>query len=438
MLLDEKLQTIDNTSKIISTAFNKAYKYALSNPTIKLSSFVSRKLEIVDDMDDVFAQLLALMTTAKLHEKKIDETDIVYVKLIESFYNLNNISDGIIKLSFSYGDCDKARKALISELELILRGKYFPNGYNQEAIHMFLEVKKCFGESHERDLNIDIVKNDIYCKMFCAIEYADNIFNKSSSMAILKDIKIKREVILDFISAYLIFNGHNIEDRTKIDKNDINIDELATFVAISLSQVLYLEAYSNTYDFFFDNYNESIDFKYKELLDKEKEVRSENLTLQDNLQNVLNENDELRRRISKLESELQKSQSNNKELFELRSYIFNNQDEYKDYTAEELDINLEHLEGKKIVCFGGNASWISSMSKEFNDWIFVSAESINFDPSILKDSDLVVIKATHISHAMYYRIMANLNENTAVKFINNTNVSRVKKELSVLDTELLQ
>lgn len=429
LILDEYCDSLDNIMSVISKAFNKAYKYAISNSIIKLSSFQKRKLNPENSIDDIFSECLCLLLTAMINDKKIDVNDIAYMVLMEGFYGINKVEGGLTKSQFSYENCKKSRKTLINELELIIRGKYFKLGYNSEGLHDFLEEKRCFGDTDERKLHVSRIKDDIYCKMYCSIEYTDIILGKTNAGALLKDVEIKKEVVKDFINAYLVLNGHDKPKQDiEINKNDVNLEELSTYVAMSVIQALYIEAYGNTYRFFFENYNDNINAKYKELLNEDRDVKKNNLKLQDENEKVKSENEELKRRLSKLEKELEKSKTNNKELFELRNYIFNNQED--ETNIEEENINLEYLKGKKVVCFGGNKAWISSMSKEF-DWTFIPADIMNFDATILKDSDIVFIKATHISHAMYYKVIANLGEETEIKFINNNNINRIKEELSL-------
>lgn len=428
IILDEHCDSVDNIISIISSAFSKTYKYAMSNSIIKLSSFRKRKLNPKNSIDDIFSEFLCLLLTAMLNGKKVDTNDEDYIILMKGFYGLNRVESGLTKSQFSYENCKKARKTVINELELIIRGRYFKLGYNMEGLHNFLEEKQCFGDLDDRKLDVSKVKDDIYCKMHCSIEYTDIILGKTNAGALLKDVEIKKEVVKDFINAYLVMSGYdNIKEDIEINKNDINLEELSTYVAMSVIQALYIESYNNTYSFFFENYNDNINAKYKELLNEVRDVKKNNLKLQDENEKVKLENEELKRRLSKLERELEKSKTNNKELFELRNYIFNNQEDETNIIEE--NINLKYLEGKKVVCFGGNKAWISSMSKEF-DWAFVPADAINFDAAILKDADIVFIKATHISHAMYYKVIANLGEETKIKFINNNNITRIKEELS--------
>lgn len=428
LILDEQCGSFDNIMSVISKAFNKTYKYAMSNSIIRLSSFKKRKINSNDSIDNIFSEILCLLAIAMIYGKKIDTDDEMFSSLMESLLALEAVDNGLVKLQFSHENCKKDRKSLINELELILRGKYFYTGYNIEGLHDFLEEKRCFGNTGNRKLYTSRTKDDIYCKMYCSIEYTDGILGKTNAGALLKDIEIKKDVVKDFINAYLVLNGYDDQEQDiTISKNDINLEELSTYVAVSIIQALYLEAYGNTYKFFFENYNDNINAKYKELLNEGRDVKKNNLKLQDENEKVKIENEELKRRLSKLEKELEKSKTNNKELFELRNYIFNNQEDETNIIEE--NINLKYLEGKKAVCFGGNKAWISSMSKEF-DWAFVPADAINFDAAILKDADIVFIKATHISHAMYYKVIANLGEETEIKFINNNNINRIKEELS--------
>lgn len=426
MILDEYAQSKDNLITVIKTAFNKSYKYAISNTTIKLSSFLRRKIDFKDSIDNIFAEHLAMLMTARIYGKKIDEEDEGYVSLMHTFYELNNIDNGSLKTVFSYMNCNKSRKSAIDKLELAIRGKFYKNGYNVEGLHDFLEVKGCFGGLGNRDLQLSRVKENIYCKMYCAIEYTDTIVNKVNAGALLNDIEVKRETIKDFINSYLVLDGYNDKDSI-INIEDINLEELATYVAICAMQTLYIESYDNTYKFFFENFNDNINVKYKDLLNEGKEIKKSNLKLQDENEKLKIEIEELKRKLDKSNKEAEESKANNKELFELRNYIFNNQEDIEDIKEENID--LDYLKDKKIVCFGGNKTWISNMSKEFDNWTFIPADAINFDTAILKGVDIVYIKATYISHSMYYKVISNIDSNTEIKFINNSNINRVKNEL---------
>lgn len=433
IILDELSNSTDNIVEIISYAFKKPYNYAISCSYIKLSSYCKKRILEVDDVDEMLAQMLAIIFMAYLYGKKIDEDDVIFVHMMYCFDTLKDKSNGSVKRNYSYQNCTKKMKALVNELELIIRSKYFTTGYNALGLHEFLEVKECFTNG---EVMVDKIKDDICCKISCAIEYADNILNKGESLSVLKGIEIKKDLVKDFINTYLIFSGYNTEEDIIIDKNDINLEELCIFLSVAISQSLYLESYGNAHKFFFDNYSEQMNIKYKELVDKEEDLRSHHTVVLDENEKLRLENEELRRKLIKMENALNKSQSNNKELFELRNYLFNNQEEYDDEVCVSKDdeIDLEYLNDKRVICFGGNKAWVSNMSKEFTNWTFIAAQSMNFDASILKDADIVFIKATYISHGMYYKVMANLNDKTEIRFINNTNINRIKKELGNIAT----
>lgn len=429
MLLDEYSQSVDNVVMILKTAFNKAYKYAVSNTIIKISSYSKRKVDLYDSVDNIFSEYLALLMTALIYGKKIDEEDEFYISMLEAFYGLDNISNGSLKTNFSYMNCSKERKSIIDKLELNIRGKFYESGYNVEGLHDFLEVKGCFGDIGDRRLHASKIKDDVYSKIYCAIEYANGILNKVNTEVLFKDIDIKKETVKDFINAYLIVNGYDYfkDEGSNIDIKEINLEELSLYVAVSLVQALYIESYEDTYRFFFENFDDAINVKYKNLLNEDREVKKTNLKLQDENEKLKIEVEELQRKLDKSNKEIEESKVNNKELFELRNYIFNNQEDIED--LEEENIDLDYLKDKKIVCFGGNKAWISNMSKEFDNWTFIPADAINFDTSILKDVDIVYIKATYISHSMYYKVIANMDSDTEIKFINNSNINRVKNEL---------
>lgn len=410
---------------IIEKAFSKAYKYVISNKTVKISSYMNRKLPKSISNDDLLSEFLAVVVFAMNYDNRLDKNDTYYYSLIQLLYQLRERELNGTNTGFKYDKSSKQRQKLINELELILRGRYYSDGYNTDGMHEFLEAKKCFDRIN-RTPNIDKIKNNVLYKIYCSTEYTDFLVDGGfNANELLQGIEIEKKLVKDVINTYLLLSGY--EENVEVKKEDIDIDEMATYVSISLLQLLFLEKYRESHEFFFKNYNENSNARYKELLNEVRDVKKNNLKLQDENEKVKLENEELKRRLSKLEKELEKSKTNNKELFELRNYIFNNQEDETNIIEE--NINLKYLECKKAVCFGGNKAWISSMSKEF-DWAFVPADAINFDAAILKDADIVFIKATHISHAMYYKVIANLGEETEIKFINNNNITRIKEELS--------
>lgn len=114
MLLDERARFFDNLEKLISSAFTKAYQYAISSTVINLDSYRVRKISPGISTDDMFSEFLCLMLTAAMYDKKVDEEDSFYNMLLNSFYSIKNIDNSMLKSVFSYENCSKNRKVIIN------------------------------------------------------------------------------------------------------------------------------------------------------------------------------------------------------------------------------------------------------------------------------------------------------------------------------------
>ncbi|HBF2503832.1 TPA: hypothetical protein KN168_004371, partial [Clostridioides difficile] len=60
---------------------------------------------------------------------------------------------------------------------------------------------------------------------------------------------------------------------------------------------------------------------------------------------------------------------------------------------------------------------------------FISADTINFNVNILDSYEYVFINTNYVGHAMYYKIIENLNENNKLRYINNINIDRAIRDI---------
>ncbi|MBQ8997127.1 MAG: hypothetical protein IJ086_15340 [Clostridium sp.] len=413
MVLDEQNGTQDNIVYILKNIYRKIYNYVVSVDKVKVSKYWLKHLRNSNSATNTCSEITVLIFMASFLGKEVDKTEGAYSLVATMFPHINSgkIQEDIVP-GAKYRECNKEMKLLVDKIESLIRNKRFVKGYNFDQMLIF--------PNNKSDLK-------------------DNVYDRLSSMSILSltsdalnigsllnNIEVGRETVKDIIANYLTV--YTSFDDNVLEVENIDMDELISFLYINMMQAMFIKLYNRTEEFFFDNYNENSITRQKILIEENRELKKKNLLLTDKNDQLQREIEELKRQLNKANKELEVSSSNNKELFELRNYIFNNQ-EVEEFNDVQEDYKLDYLDGKKVVCFGGTSSWISNMTNEFK-WSFIPASNINFDTSILKDVDIIIIKATYISHGMYYKIISNMCESASIKFINGSNINKIKYELS--------
>lgn len=147
---------------------------------------------------------------------------------------------------------------------------------------------------------------------------------------------------------------------------------------------------------------------------------------------LLEEVDQLRRKVHKLESDnsslraglaekrrleeeskdiRQQLEAANHELAALRNYVYNLTESDKPITDKTIESMKEEIAGCRIVIVGGHSNWLSKMKKEFPDWIFVNPKaSGTIDVSIVDKADYVYFFTDTISHSKYHQFMNVIRE----------------------------
>lgn len=240
-------------------------------------------------------------------------------------------------------------------------------------------------------------------------------------------MKIEKETVKSIVLYYINLSFKNI---VGLEISDINIKELILFVDNSMIQALYIKNYNESYNLFFENYSESLDAELRHLRKTLKDKNKENIKPKKELDECKITIGEQDKKITILEDIINSNNRNFEELYELRNYVFNLNEESSNSYSNIEEINLSFLDDKKVVCFGGNKQWIKNIKETFSNWAYISSELTNFDVNILKDAYLICIKTIHMSHAMYNRIIAHMNKDTKIKFINNNNIPIILNSLS--------
>ena len=412
---------------ILSKTFRKAYKYVVSVNTIKMSSYLKKVYTGVYS-DSLVAEFLAVIVFANYMKKEIDIKDHIYILCLKMLYSFEEVEKNPLLFQPQYITLDDNLKFVIDKIELKLHEEYFKYGYTATSIYEIVKNKDCLSyENGKLKINREKISKDPSSKLFLAYSYVDSLLSMVTMNDLFENTTIEKETVKSFILYYLNLTFKSISN---LSISQIDFNELTLFISNSIVQSLYIKKYNQASKLFFENYSESLDSELKHLREEVKLKTEETLKLKNTIREYKTTIEEQDKKIDILENIINENNRNFKELYELRNYVFslNRSSNTKEYTdISELD--LSSLDDKKIICFGGNKQWIKSMKETFPNWTYISSELINFDVNILKDAYLICIKTTHMSHAMYNRIVAHMNKDTKIKFINNNNISIILNSL---------
>ena len=142
-------------------------------------------------------------------------------------------------------------------------------------------------------------------------------------------------------------------------------------------------------------------------------------------------------RFNKLEKEYQDIKSELNSAIELNSL--------KDNTNVLMDLSItdstsitptdneisELTKNKSIIIIGGHDIWQGKIKALFPNFLFVSMQNLNFDTTLLKNADLIILNTLYCSHSLFYRIKNNINIGRDVYkqrlvFLNNNNLDYLK------------
>ena len=151
-------------------------------------------------------------------------------------------------------------------------------------------------------------------------------------------------------------------------------------------------------------------------------------------QDILNN---LQLRFNKLEKEYQDIKSELNSAIELNSL--------KDNTNVLMDLSItdgtsitptdneisELTKNKSIIIIAGHDIWQGKIKALFPNFLFVSMQNLNFDTTLLKNADLIILNTLYCSHSLFYRIKNNINIGRDVYkqrlvFLNNNNLDYLK------------
>ena len=167
---------------------------------------------------------------------------------------------------------------------------------------------------------------------------------------------------------------------------------------------------------------------------------------------LLNEIDNLRRKLHKAESDIsalrtelankkklegdkdslrEELDSASRELAALKNYVYNLTED-EDTTDDISYVDMKgYLKTLRIVIVGGHTKWVAKMKTEFPDWKFVNPTvSGAADTAIVDKADYVFFFSDTISHSTYYRYLNILRERKiGFGYIHGVNMENGIKQL---------
>ncbi len=111
---------------------------------------------------------------------------------------------------------------------------------------------------------------------------------------------------------------------------------------------------------------------------------------------------------AKYEHELKALRMEHRELADLRTLVFNQENEVPEHLERtERKINYPYSTRKRTVIFGGHDTFLKAIKPMLPTVRFVDANNLAFNPEIIRNADVVWIQNNCISHAQYWGVVKN-------------------------------
>ena len=121
---------------------------------------------------------------------------------------------------------------------------------------------------------------------------------------------------------------------------------------------------------------------------------------------LLDENEQLKREINRLKSELSDYKDAKIENIKLRNYVFKKENKIDEYENEEIKItdeDINKLNNKNIVILGGSVMWMRKMKEVLPNVNISNLDSKHYALDFLNEDSIVFIN-TDMNHGFYYKV----------------------------------
>jgi len=378
----------DDVLKIVKASWPHLYSYVSRHSEIDFIEYAKTFLERPGITDDIFnTETLMLYWLAVIMQKnpKDSQENMEFIKHFESFlFSRLNFIKKDSKSKFTYSTFEPELK---------------------DAVEVFKDrIYNEYGKIESYD--------DIFWSQETAVKkYADALsflFDTEglSASSLLGAVKCSKKDIAEILGAhYLVYKNKNKEEGVK-------------FLITGIILKGMMRSYKELKEYYFQHNKETVLLEMKHQDDKIASLEDENIFLKKQVENLKNElsskvaaveasyAEEVRKlkdKVSSLTEELEAERQKNSELFALRELMFSLDRQVEiEKEAEDKDIDLSAVRG---VIVGGTGKWQQKMKELLPTFTFLSADSENFDPSVLDEKDIIFFYTNYISHAIYYKVV---------------------------------
>lgn len=143
----------------------------------------------------------------------------------------------------------------------------------------------------------------------------------------------------------------------------------------------------------------------------------------------------LKQKNDALKSELQKVEGERRELYALREHIFSlESDSETEITNELSKEQIQQLKNISGTIVGGHPNLIKKLKTYLPDWQYISAGDVStVRNAALKKSDFVFFVTAHLSHKLYYAMIAQAQDwNAKIGYLSRINIDYALQEIYIL------
>lgn len=257
-------------------------------------------------------------------------------------------------------------------------------------------------------------------------------FEDISIIDIAEEYTLSEKEVKELVLAYLVthVNGFNVPKEelnkkiTNINIDQLDIQEVNKYIYGAVYYRLLFKAYKDVKDIYFKNNKETlyIDFiqMQKQLEEKDNEIKRID-KLNETGQELINKQ---QKEIDRLKKELKDAKKYKNELNGLREMIFSMEQEEEIKIEEKIDSLSD-----KGIFIGGHDSLQTKLKERLPNFTFISTEQLNFDVKILNSYDKIYIYTSYLSHALYYKIVENINSQKLI-YIEHTNTDKILEKIN--------
>lgn len=174
----------------------------------------------------------------------------------------------------------------------------------------------------------------------------------------------------------------------------------------------------------------------KSALSESQERRmSEQKACTEQVQRLSDEINLLKQKNDALKSELQKVESERRELYALREHIFSLENDSETENTNELSKEqIQQLKNISGTIVGGHPSLIKKLKTYLPNWQYISAGDVStVRNAALKKSDFVFFVTAHLSHKLYYAMIAKAQDwNAKIGYLSRMNIDYALQEIYIL------